>query len=140
MVLNWWSSVNLFAIWSLHRAKISTTTDRNELITEPSLPLCEFHFWGLKGFWKDVHYLGPYDIHLLCNPPPPTPDQGPASEKLSPLKAPNYLAHPPPPEFYLQYLHVYVYYLNECAIFIFRGTICLLLLNALYILKKMLFC
>nr|XP_034303513.1 uncharacterized protein LOC117681758 [Crassostrea gigas] len=40
----------------------------NEHLKRFAEPLCGIYFWGHRGFWKDLHYLGPDGVHLLCTP------------------------------------------------------------------------
>ena len=42
--------------------------ETNKHLEELSEPLHGIHFWKHRGFWKDLTYLGPDGVHLLCTP------------------------------------------------------------------------
>lgn len=90
----------------------NTVKETNQLIKELNAPSSGIHFWGPTGFWKDLHYLGPDGVHLLCTP-----------------------AEDQPMRKYRRSIGNAVGNLHLVA-FLFLGV--LLLLNVLYILKKIL--
>jgi hypothetical protein len=42
--------------------------ETNQHIKQMSDTLSGIYFWGHRGFWKDLRYLGPDGVHLLCTP------------------------------------------------------------------------
>ncbi|XP_056020884.1 uncharacterized protein LOC125676148 [Ostrea edulis] len=45
-----------------------TVIETNQHLKQLSDPLCSIHYWSHRGFWNDLHYLGPDGVHLLCTP------------------------------------------------------------------------
>ncbi|XP_061187523.1 uncharacterized protein LOC133195650 [Saccostrea echinata] len=46
----------------------ATVVEINLHVKQMSDPLCGIHYWGHRGFWNDLQYLGPDGVHLLCTP------------------------------------------------------------------------
>lgn len=46
----------------------ATVMKTNQHLKQLSDPLCNIHYWGHRGFWNDLNYLGPDGVHLLCTP------------------------------------------------------------------------